>query len=265
VLLIGVVKGPLYRAAGVTPAAGFYRVLPLLHHIAAHTAAGTPLHDDERELLERLHPFTNGQWPYHPSSLDRLIWWTGKFQHDEAGAHAGEIAELAAGLALRHPSVDIQHVARNSTLLWRIRRTGDEPYTTWYVDVRNGRLFVGDAAAGLADGPAREPVWKEVPGWLPRVLLWCMNDALSWLFWRPALFFYLFVVGALVAAVRSRRAAYLLVACPAVVQTLVFALVCPEPCFRYQWPVFLAGVALSPYLLLAVPKGDPHVPMETCA
>ena len=95
-LLVAAVKGPLYSAIGVAPAERFYRVLPLLHHVAAHTAEGTPLTDDERELLERLHPLDHGEWPYHPSSLDRLIWWTGKFQHAEASEHAEEIGEFAA-------------------------------------------------------------------------------------------------------------------------------------------------------------------------
>ena len=103
-------------------------------------------------------------------------------------------------------------------------------------------------------GRVREPDWQPVGGWPPRLLLLAMGDQLSWLFWRPALFFYLFIAGAVVAALRSRRAAWLLVALPAITQTLLFALICPEPCFRYQWPVFLTAVALAPYLLFVVPR-----------
>ena len=257
VLAVVAVKGLLFSAVGVAPAAGFYRVLPLLHHIAAHTAHGTPLTDDERQLLEKLHPLDHGEWPYHPASVDRLIWWTGKFDHEEASRQAGEIAALAARLACRRPEIDFMHIARNSTMMGRIRRTGDEPYTTWYADVRNGQMYTGRADTPLSVGPRREPDWQPVGGWLPNVLLVAMGDQLSWLFWRPALFFDLFVAGAVVAALRSRRAAWLLVALPAIVQTLLFVLVCPEPCFRYQWPVFITAVTLAPYLLFSVPRRDP--------
>ena len=77
------------------------------------------------------------------------------------------------------------------------------------------------------------------------------HSDLVWLLWRPALWLYLAILGAIVAWLRSQRWQYLLVILPVILNSLIIAVYSTN--FRYQYPAYAVGQLVSWFLLFGVP------------
>jgi hypothetical protein len=154
-------------------------------------------------------------------------------------------------LLCRRPSVNLAHMRDNTRIVWQL---GWSPYYLCGLNLDGPQARWIDPDERLK--PPKE--WNldrvAVPRGSPPGLLWATRPRLIWLTWRSALYMYLFFLGILVAAVRSRNARYLLVALPIVLQVLLMVLLGPGNDFRYHWGVYLVGMLTSGYLLLGVPK-----------
>lgn len=249
------VRGPLFSAIGVMPAASTLSLLPLLHQIDAHVYHGTPLTAPEQELVQRIHPLENGKWPYSAYSLDPLSFspkLNGQSLHEEDDA----IRALCVSLIARNPQTSLQHAKAVASLALCIQRPKDSPYRTVSFQVENRRIYRVDPDQRLK---ASDRDWslKEINRIPPPLMYEAMDDSVSWLLWRPALPMYLLIGATIFAAIRWRRSDPLVLAVPIAIQTAVMALICPSQEFRYQWPVFLCGWLMTPFLLLWKPAGQP--------
>jgi hypothetical protein len=70
----------------------------------------------------------------------------------------------------------------------------------------------------------------------------------NWSIWRPAIYLWLLVFGAVVAVVRERNPKMALVILPAVLHSGLLVLINPAQDARYQYPVILAFMVLWPFL-----------------
>src|SRR5262249_15501186 len=70
--LIGVVKGPLYHLAGVTPATPKLEQQFVIHHVAGLLSAHTPLTSHERKTLAKMLPLPAWRAAYVCHSGSRL-------------------------------------------------------------------------------------------------------------------------------------------------------------------------------------------------
>ncbi|MGA2619718.1 MAG: hypothetical protein ABSF26_19070 [Thermoguttaceae bacterium] len=250
------VRGPLYQAVGVQPPEAGLAYQPFTFQIAAHLAYGTPTSPDEKQLLAHVHPLVNDRWPYNPHHLGAL-WGSPQFSIAGLTEHRYEVARLCISLMLRRPQVSLLHMADSSDLIWRIRYPEGSFAETLYVWLNGktpGRL---DPDMRLIRCPQSYSLTKPLWGRTPPGLFTSPEGRVGWLLWRPALLTYLLLLGAVIAALRSRNRRYLLVAMPVLVQSLLLAPICPTSCLRYQWSAYLAGLLLSGFLLLGVPRGEP--------
>lgn len=242
------VCGPLYNYAGVKPMPATLALCPVLHHIAAHSVAGTPLTADQQALMAEVHPLIDGKWPYDPTNVEPMF--DGKLNVERVEASRSELIRLFLSLAWRRPMVDLKHIVLNSAMMWRITQPG----MMFALNIVNGKALrmnpeIRNDPRQIIGGPL-----VEVAGALPPGLAASVKPEWSWCIWHPALPLYLLLLGAVVAAVRARRWQYLLFAMPAGLQSLCLAMVITAPDFRYQWGVSLMGVIVGGFTLFSTPR-----------
>ncbi len=248
VALVWACQGPLFRAAKVQRSGlSTYWVWPVLHHLAAHVSAQTPLEPDERGLIERIRP--PGPWPNDPYYVDTLF-RDGKVHTDNAVALRDDLLRLSARLVWRRPLVTLGWLADRASVVWRITQPpGSGYYRTALESTTDPRVV--DVAR--AQGISLAPPWPALQHWYTDLADGTQAHANS-LIWRPALWMYLFVAGALLAAARARNARYLLVCVPVLVNSAFLAALAPGQDFRYQFPAYVVGLLLALLLPFAAPR-----------
>jgi hypothetical protein len=248
---IGIVRGPIYSIAGVPPINYWFKSCPFVHNIAAHVASKTPLEPEERELLDKILPLEDDAWKYNPACLEPII--RDKNFHSEVVNEEKNYAQLHKmffSLAIRRPSVTLEHLLKSSRQIWQIK---------YSEIILPAVIFEKNVAKRydpyLVRKPQNEVTFEFQPmDHIPLATKISYHHSLHWLFWRPALFMYLFFAGCIVAALRSQNAKYLLVALPIFVQTGMMMSLSFSCDFRFHWGTYLTGILLSGYLLLAIPR-----------
>ena len=244
------VRGPLYRKLGVASGHDVFRVALCIQHIAAHTAAGTPLTPAEQALLDGLYPLQDGRWPYSPSQLD------GGMNIDELNcwpkwnAKKQDLTALAIKLFRRRPAVNLRHVLAGSSYIWGIAGPRDPNY--YIVAFTEGPPLRYQVLRGVqGDG---QPLVEWVEPRLP--LPWIVGQTFrqKWLFWRTALYLYLILFSTGIAMLRSRAPRCGLILLPLLLHSGFLAAVSLSPEFRFQFPVCLVTVLYSGFLLFCVPR-----------
>ena len=244
------VRGPLYRKLGVASGHDAFQVALCIQHIAAHTAAGTPLTPGEQALLDGLYPLHDGRWPYSPSQFD------GGMNFDELNswpkwdAKKNDLAALAIRLFRQRPAVNLRHVLASSAYIWGIAGPRDPNY--YIVAFVEGPPLHYQVLRGVQDDGRPLVEWVE-----PRVPLpWLVGQTFrqKWLFWRPAIYLYLILLSTGIAMLRSRSPRYGLILLPLLLHSGFLAAVCLSPEFRFQFPVCLVTVLYSGFLLFCVPR-----------
>jgi hypothetical protein len=228
----------------------------VLHHIAAHVARGTRLTTDELRALDRIRPVASG-WPYQPDYADPLL-FDGHFSFAGAREVCGDLPAVFLDLTWRRPLVTLRHFVWSTTYLWRVR------------DGRGDRMWGPVISLGPADevttmdrrfSPER---WgfgpqSQLPRFERRVAEWICysfdSRRTNWLLWRPALWLYLGVAAALVAVLRARTGAYLLVIVPVLLNALGVAGFGCGQIFRYQYATNLVVPLVAGFLFVGVPLG----------
>jgi hypothetical protein len=235
VLVAGIVRGPVYAALDVGHGADINRQYQIVHRLAAHVHAGTPMTADERAVLTRLMPLAEWDAGYDCVSGEGLFY--------EHGLPRGMLPDAAPALralwlrlAWRAPGVEWAH--------WRC-------VTRWVWWPTTG-VDAGLGADGTTVDPndvglAAAPLDARLGALARRALVWTLNA--RWprvLVWSPALPLWL-VLAAL--AVACRRApdvrAPLLVWTPALANTACWLVLSGFPGLRYQWPVVFLAPALA--------------------
>ena len=244
------VQGPLFDALEVTTRSPPHDDAAVMHHLAAHMTAGTHLEPEQAEFVASNPYLSDTSW-YLCDTVTPLI-TRPDFSVARLEEDAAESRRLLLSLFARNPRVDLIHMACSSQLVWKIRRLpGDYHFGAGFRQLDDGSLStVVDNPHGLH----RDPVIPSLTKPLAETVLATEQPGTAWLWWRAPLMVYALLFGSVVAAVRSGRRRYLLVAMPAGVLALTLVLAAPAQDFRYAYPVFVSGLLLAPYLALYVPK-----------
>jgi hypothetical protein len=223
------------RAAHIPHAPVMLKQAPLIHQVAALVAAGTPLSQDDRQVLEQLAPLPTWTADYRCEAVGRILYRPHLREQLQRGRW--QLLPVWAHLVAGNPRAFARHELCVTRYLWWPRST-----------LVIGPLFpdrrtVAPNSVGLATASVlprvQRPLWRLVASTLrPDSILWMVV-------WQPALSLYL-VLGSLVLALRrARSAAPLLVLFPLLCNTVLWLLMSPGPHFRFQWPlVLLAPVAV---------------------
>ncbi len=245
--LVVAVRGPLYTALKVQPPITPGSLGIVLHHIAAQMHNHTPLTDDQREVLDCLRP--GGDWPYDPYTVNPVV-YDGRMRTGYLRLRKFDLMRVCAQLVLSRPDVALRHAVISSSVVWRITH----PHNSWTslslgVPYAGRVVTIAENVYGLhADSriPALVPAWSAA-------IATAQRENWLWLTWRPALYLYLTLAGAAVAAVRARNARYLVILCPVLLNELLVGLLAPAQDLRYHYPAYVVGLLLSVFLLWAAP------------
>jgi hypothetical protein len=229
---------PVYRAVGVRPMPGASAHSLQIHHMAAlahHVPeAFTP---EDKQVLEKAAPWEEWHERYNCYTVDSLLYNKKLKRSFFESADKVDFQRLWLRQAWAHPEVIVSHLGCVSSQVWRILQP-----PTGYQYLFNREMEPNDI------GLAQVPRWPAAREWLLSGLEQLTEPQPRWWVWRPALYLYVGLFCAVVAAARQRSAWVLLAALPVVLNALVLLGISIAQDFRYLYPCYVFGL-LSPALL----------------
>ncbi|MGD8451507.1 MAG: hypothetical protein PVJ57_06785 [Phycisphaerae bacterium] len=267
ILAIGVggwyAREPLYDKVGVDrEKRGEGLAGILLHQVAAHVAAGTPLTPEEHEFLSTIHPLDT-KWAYTPYRASVSL-HDGRVQLNTLSTERDRFFQLWGDLLQRNPSVNAHHMLCASSLIWRITPPPDAMWLGGRISIAGDGTIthIGHGNPDLVQDTKLSAIQPALARWVVR----SQKPDLVWLLWGTGLFLYVGVAAGLVAAFRRRDWRLLVVLLPTLVHCAVLVPLLPIQDFRYQYPVYLTGLMLWPLALCTrtppreQPPGEANVP-----
>ncbi len=251
IFLWWIITGPLYTIGQIKPMPSEYKAYLPSHHIAAHLAAHTPLTEDEETFLNRLRPIQD-DWSYTCYCGDPTI-YSEFYDYSYLKVNLRELFQVAFKLALRDPKVEMNHLLCTGNELWRVTHPFNSYiYTVPLVISPNGLSSIWKNDQEIIHIITAPRIEKG----LIRYHELSRKIEILWLTWRPALYFYLFIFGVIIASVRKRDPKFLLLAVPIIFQETVLFLITTCQDFRFHYPVLLIGMLYIPYLLFNVTQKE---------
>ena len=256
-IVVAVIQGGLYRAIGVSGTEHTGITGAVTHHIAAHLVNGTELTAQEHSKMTELIPIAGSSW-YDCELINSMV-LNPNFDVNSMHELAADTRSLWWSLFTRDPGVDLAHLACKSHVVWHIRQVpGGHHYVTQLMRRADGVSTIVKNDFGLE----LDPIVSSLTGPLADVIIKTQRPLVSWFFWRGALFLYVLIFGAAVAAVRGRDWRYWAVVAPPVLVAVTLVLAAPAQDYRYMYPVVLSGMILGPYLLFGVARGEPDAVID---
>ena len=246
------VKGPLYSSIKLDRGGSGQSNLILLHHIAAHVAAETPLKPDEKAYLESLLPLED--WNY-------LCYYVGSVSYDDDFDrqafldNSSRNRELALNLFMRAPLVDARHTLCAGDRAWKF--DGEQNY----MKSTHGfnRWAVGRISA-IVDNDFGLRTASLMPRFADGYITYLRNFGVFanfpviWL--RPAFWLYLAAFSAAVVVVRRRDGHFLLALLPVICQAGILILISFAPAYRYHYGTVLAGLFILGLIFIPSEQSD---------
>jgi hypothetical protein len=251
-ILFGLVKGPLYSFMKVSyRTAGQSNVL-LLHHIAAHVDAGTPMTDEESAYLNTFMPLED--WDYWCCYVAPLL--TDKdFDRGSFVTNSSKNRKLFLDLFLRDPWVSISHTFCSGELVWKF--TNNQCYTKsantiiQWKEKTEDWIVINDIGINEASIIPKmiQPYfqWLRSFGFATGMIVWYL---------KPGFYLYLAIFSLGVAFIRLRDWKVWLAGLPVYVHTLVIYLISYAPAFRYHYNTLFAGLFFMVFLFIQPPEGQ---------
>lgn len=240
--LVATTRGPMPALLNSTNGNLSYALF--VHHLGAHRVAGTSVTDDkEAQLLESLDS-ADKTWRYNCATINPTI-YDSSFNNARASESNKQLLRILLEMNIRAPSVAAAHVMCASSLVWRV--TG-----------RDAPLYISGPAIWAPEGrvkwivsrqgdPVEASLFPSAAQRLGHLILSSSAD----LIWRPAAYLYLLLFAVAVGASRAGSWRIILVAAPVLVHSLFLVVAAVAQDARYQLPVYIVAIALSPLLLSA--------------
>jgi len=250
-VLFGLVKGPLYSLMNVSDRVAGQSNILLLHHIAAHVDAGTPMTNDERAYLNEFMPLED--WDYWCCYVAPIS-YNDDFDRESFLSSGPQNRELALNLFLRDPWVNISHSFCAGNLVWK--------FTDSECHVKSSHAFNRWGQPGTEDwinpnnvNVNEAPVLKDMV--IPYVYwlrsLGFADDRPAW-FLRPAFYLILAIFCLGTAFIRLRDWKVWLAGLPIYVHTLIIYLISFAPAYRYHYNILFAGLFYLVFLFIQPPS-----------
>lgn len=244
ILLVGLrslIRGPIYDALKVTRHPG-QSSLVLVHHVAAHIHAGTPLNAQEQAYLNTIHPLPN--WPYDCTYAGKTT-YSPNFSRSVFEQSPWPLRKLSLDLFLRDPWVDIEHMICNGQLVWALPLEIRIRQVPLYYNSEGASTWVQENSFGLTEASL-----------LPKQVA-PLHEFYRWTFlnaplWRPA-FYLLFLLFCIPLVVLRRKCSPLLLL-PPISQALLIFVFNVAPSFRFMYPATL--IALFCIVCLFLPLAE---------
>lgn len=244
--IYGLTKGPVYQALGVQRISNFLLYHVPVHQVAAVIAAGTPLTDQEKLVLDKLFPIDKWGPAYYCAAPHSII-FSKEFNPDLLefdDEYRSAFRRIWFSLIFRNLMAVVRHQLCAGSLVWVV------PQLTYLYTVPKE---IPQNELGLST----QSQWPAARRWILTILDWSERPDVIWVLWRPALYLYALLGVTVLIAYRKREPRWLLLAVPALLQSVSLLLVNAGQDFRYQYSVYLVGVMSLGLLPLAVKRNKP--------
>lgn len=221
----------------IPPVPRWFAFQMLIHQVSALVYAETPLTVDEAIFLDRIQPLELWRTGYTCRFLDPVV-HNDQFNRKLFDENILNFMSLWFRLILRNPMGWLRHYLCSTDFLWRITQPDN--------------AYVYAFEWGTPPNPlglSSRPILPKLQSALWLIFRETLRPAWIWLFWRPAIFFYFVVLIGIVLACRHGVRPALSLIGPAIVHTLFWFPILTAPDFRFQYPVYLIALILSPLLL----------------
>ncbi|MDK2982130.1 MAG: hypothetical protein PWQ55_2477 [Chloroflexota bacterium] len=239
-------KGPVYTWLDVDRSKSGQSNLILLHHIAAHLDADTPLTTDEEAYINSFLPIPD--WDYYCCYVGTIS-YDNDFQRDRFLASSAENRKLALDLFLRDPLVDVQHTVCSGELTWRFNDNqcymkSTHGFNSW---IPGEESWLVPNEVGLTD---HSLIPSLVTPYVDALRIFGFRDDFLVVYLRPALYLYLAAFFTMAVIMRRNDYRAALVWLPLLIQSGILFLVSYAPAIRYQYSSYLVGLYLLGILFL---------------
>jgi len=239
-----VIIGPVYMLADVS------RLRPglqfMVHHVAAHLNAGTPMNSEEIAFLNNLRPIGD-RWQYNCVSLmptfDYHFQRGVRFNWDFLVANPIRFVKLFVALTARNPKVALEHLECQSAFVWNVKAPPPEQGTINVQDTGKITTIMNNKF-GLALDSKLSGAVLQIVGKLVQVA-----QPFERLMRSPALYLYFAIGAALLIAIRLKEWRYLLIVAPLVINSISTGITSPIPAFRMLWSNCLVASYCVGFLL----------------
>jgi len=234
-----IIVGPVYRAIGVKPIPAAVRLQYQLQQIAALVHDGVLLSTEDEAVLAHVLPLESWRSRYNCYIADPIV-HSPHLDRAYLNAHADEVRALWRRLVRGHGQILLRHQLCASSLVWRL----SQPVHGW---LTVPPLSIHDPASSL---------WPRFADQVRRLVDGSLRPSVIWWVWRPALYLYLTLFCALVAAARVGDWRLLVAPGPAVLNSLVWMMFVAAQDVRYQYPVYVIGLVMPALLFARRPFAD---------
>ncbi len=235
------IKGPLYSSFQMK--SGFPGIaFGITHQLAAVIHNGGTLTEQEWKFLTNIlsrNAWKNMYSKYESSMLidPKVIPFINK-NHEE-------LVRIWLQIIRRHPRLVLQHMLESSSLVWRISHPPKSYFFTF--------------CHSLPENPYGITQQSKFPGLMQDIKQMYRNISgpkYNFIFTRPAIYFYLTTLFALLAFVRGGRLRYLFPFFPVLANVMALALVLPAQDTRFMLPVYFILPVMVGYFFSLKPSKD---------
>ena len=242
IILYGLIQGPFYKSLNIGQRPlGFVQEI-MLHHISAHIKNGQPLSTSDQILADSIFP--RGQWKYD-SCTSLSIQFSPGFSGLRSSINGPAIQELFLNLAIKEPLIELRHLQRISSIVWRA--PGFCGANT-LVPLNQTKWISVFPVKYIQENSLIPSIQKPFAQFLISVR---DNPDLTLLI-APVVYLWLGIYSTVVLAIRKKDWRILFFIFPVVIQSAFLAIINVSDNYRYYYASYLTGLLGIGLLILSM-------------
>lgn len=251
VVIMLFVLGPLYSIFKIDRSLrqtyGIPFVNPVAGYVSAHQALSS-LSNAEKHYLDLIYPLDR-PWTY--SCYDATVFFYQDTNLYPVIQQPATMVRIFFRLASQDPLTAIKHFLCLSSFVWQPNQPKAVYLETVLLD--NYNLDQTPAWTVYKNVVSQDPILPQLHNWISRLVKAEWHRDTSMLFWRPAMYMYVFLVTLVLLVIRSKVRKWLLLAVPLIAQSIIVMLTAQLQALRYQYPVYLISMLFTlPLLIVAI-------------
>ena len=240
ILFFILITGPIYKIFNVDRSFSQPIGVIFIHPIAAQVNADTKLTKSEWGFLNEIFPLEDG-WPY--SCYDATVLFYKGVNFQPVQMFPKHMAKVFYLLTLRNPVATINHFMCLSSFVWQIEQPDNVILETIYVtnmDVssnENWKIY-----QNLVTQRSKIPFLQN---FILKTIYYSYSADPGKVLWRPAIYFYIFVIAVLASSIVSKNKSIFVLLIPVLIQSLIIGFTAQLQALRYQYPIYLVSMLFS--------------------
>lgn len=254
IVYVLMIKGPVYIAFDVERNYSQKAAVTLVHPIAAHLQTAPPLSETDYQFLDSIFPLDK-PWPY--SCYDATVLFYKGVHFNPVNENQIETVKLLLKFTVSDFRTTFNHFICVSSFTWEITQPENVYLET--ILLSNFDASSVEQWKPYVTVTSQRPVLMPLRELLIKTYTFLTNFDGWQIFWRPAIYMYLFLISVFVLAISNQKKNWLLLTVPLLSQTLVIMFTAQLQALRYQYPVYLISMFFTiPITYLGIREWKNH-------